>query len=44
MPSAAAFMMAAPVAVSPVKVMASTPGCRVRSSPAEPGPKPWTTL
>ena len=43
-PSAAAFMIAAPVRVSPVKVMALTPGWRVRNSPAEPGPKPCTTL
>jgi hypothetical protein len=43
MPSAA-FMMAAPVRVSPVKVMALTPGWRVRNSPAESGPKPCTTL
>ena len=33
-----------PVAVSPVKVMPSTPGCRVRNSPALSGPKPCTTL
>jgi len=37
-------MMASPVRVSPVKVMPLTPGCRVSSSPAEPGPKPCTTL
>jgi hypothetical protein len=37
MPSAAAFMIAVPVRVSPVKVMASTPGWRVRNSPAESG-------
>jgi len=43
-PSAAAFMMAAPVRVSPVKVMAFTPGWVVTNSPAEPGPKPCTTL
>ncbi|MNN76879.1 hypothetical protein D3C81_1932950 [compost metagenome] len=44
MPSEAAFMIAAPVRVSPVKVMALTPGCWVRNSPAESGPKPCTTL
>ena len=43
-PSAAAFMIAVPVRVSPVKVIASTPLCRVRNSPADPGPKPCTTL
>jgi hypothetical protein len=32
-------MMADPVADSPVKVIASTPGCRVRNSPAESGPE-----
>jgi len=37
-------MITVPVAVSPVNVIASTPGCEVRNSPAEPGPKPWTTL
>ncbi len=44
MPSAAAFMIAEPVAVSPVKVSASTPSCRVSSSPADPGPNPCSTL
>ena len=39
-PTAAAFMISAPVAFSPVKVMASTPGCRVSNSPAEFGPRP----
>ena len=39
-----AFMIAEPVRVSPVKVMASTPGWLVTNSPAESGPKPWTTL
>ena len=43
-PSAAAFMIAAPVRVSPVKVMALTPWLVVRNSPAEFGPKPCTTL
>ncbi len=43
-PSAAAFMIAAPVRVSPVNVIAFTPLWRVRNSPAEPGPKPCTTL
>ena len=42
--SAAAFMIAVPVADSPVNVIASTPGCRVRNSPAESGPKPCTRL
>jgi hypothetical protein len=37
-------MMAAPVRVSPVNVIASTPGCVVRSSPAASGPCPCTTL
>ena len=37
-------MIALPVADSPVKVIASTPGCRVRNSPAESGPKPCTRL
>src|SRR6266404_1283093 len=37
-------MMAVPVAVSPVKVIAATPGCRVSNSPADPSPRPWTTL
>ena len=37
-------MIAAPVRVSPVNVIASTPGWRVSNSPAEPGPKPWITL
>ena len=41
---ATAFMIAEPVAVSPVKVMPSTPGCMVMNSPAESGPKPWITL
>ena len=43
-PSATAFMMAAPVRDSPVKVTASMPGWVVSASPAEPGPKPCTTL
>ena len=43
-PSAAARMIALPVADSPVNVIASTPGWRVRCSPAEPGPKPCTRL
>ena len=43
-PSATVFMMAAPVRDSPVKVTASMPGWRVSASPAEPGPKPCTTL
>ena len=42
--SAAAFMIAVPVRVSPVNVIALTPGWRVRNSPAELGPKPCTTL
>ncbi|VVJ18425.1 Uncharacterised protein [Amycolatopsis camponoti] len=37
-------MIVAPVEDSPVKVTPSTPECWVRNSPAEPGPKPWTTL
>ena len=37
-------MIALPVADSPVNVIASTPGCRVRNSPAESGPKPCTRL
>src|SRR5580692_3342949 len=37
-------MMAVPVAVSPVNVIAATPGCRVSNSPADPAPKPCTTL
>ena len=37
-------MIASPVADSPVKVIASMPGCRVSSSPAESGPNPWTTF
>src|SRR5262245_51444852 len=41
---ATAFMIAAPVRDSPVKVIASTSSCVVRNSPAESGPKPWTTL
>ena len=41
---AAAAMMAEPVRLSPVKVMASTSLWVTRCSPAEPGPKPWTTL
>src|SRR5208283_5190332 len=41
---AAARMMAEPVRDSPVNVIASTPGCAVRNSPAESGPKPWITL
>ncbi len=44
MPFDEARMIAAPVRVSPVKVMASIPAWVVSSSPAEPGPKPWTTL
>jgi hypothetical protein len=44
MPLDEARRIAAPVRVSPVKVMASRPACVVSSSPAEPGPKPWTTL
>ncbi len=43
-PFAAAAMMASPVRVSPVKVIASTSGWRVKNSPAEFGPKPCTTL
>jgi len=34
-PPAAAFMIAVPVTVSPVKVIASTPSCSVRKAPAE---------
>ncbi len=41
---AADFMISLPVRVSPVKVMASTPGWRARNSPAESGPNPWITL
>ena len=37
-------MMAEPVPLSPVKVIASTFGCDVRNSPAEPSPKPCTRL
>jgi hypothetical protein len=37
-------MIAAPVRVSPVKVIALTSGWVVRNSPAEFGPKPCTTL
>jgi hypothetical protein len=37
-------MIAAPVVVSPVKVMPFTSGCVVMNSPAESGPKPCTTL
>ena len=36
--------VAEPVPVSPVNVMASTPGCRVTAAPVEPGPRPCTTL
>ncbi|MNT82274.1 hypothetical protein D3C72_2219850 [compost metagenome] len=43
-PTAAACMMASPVRVSPVNVMPSTKGWRLSFSPADPGPKPWTTL
>ena len=43
-PCAAAFMIAAPVRVSPVKVIAFTSGWVVTNSPAESGPKPCTTL
>src|SRR5690606_41922205 len=43
-PTAAAFMIALPVRVSPVKVIAFTSGCSVRYWPALSGPKPWTTL
>src|ERR1700722_4850941 len=42
--AATVFIMAAPVADSPVNVTAATPGCFVKNSPAEPGPKPCTTL
>src|SRR5262249_61717649 len=42
--SAALFMMAVPVADSPVKAMAFTSGWRTSASPAEPGPKPCTRL
>ena len=41
---ATARMIAEPVRDSPVNVIASTPGWVVRNSPAESGPKPWTTL
>src|SRR4051812_47787212 len=41
---ATAFMIADPVLVSPVNVTASTSGCTVIASPADPGPKPWTRL
>lgn len=41
---AAAAMIAEPVVASPVQVIASTPGWPLRNSPAEPGPKPCTTL
>jgi len=41
---AAAAMIARPVFVSPVNEMRSTPGWRVRASPAASGPKPWTTF
>ncbi len=41
---ATAFMIAAPVAVSPVNVIPFTSGCVVMNSPAESGPKPCTTL
>jgi hypothetical protein len=44
MPSAPAFMIAVPVLVSPVKVMPLTSGWLVRKAPADPGPKPCTTL
>jgi hypothetical protein len=37
-------MIAVAGAVSPVKVMRIDPGCAVRNSPAEFGPKPLTTL
>jgi hypothetical protein len=43
-PTAAFFMIAVPVAVSPVKVIASTAEFWVMNSPAELGPKPCTTL
>ena len=43
-PLDAAFMIASPVRVSPVKVMALTSGWEVTNSPAEPGPNPCTTL
>src|SRR5437667_11905626 len=41
---ATAFMIAAPVRDSPVKVTAFTSACWVRNSHTESGPKPWTTL
>ena len=41
---AALAMMTRPVALSPVNVIRSTPGCSVSRSPASPGPKPCTTL
>src|SRR5450830_1552869 len=44
MPSATDFMMVLPVFDSPVKVMASMSGWRVRNSPAELPPKPWIRL
>src|SRR6266545_3718511 len=42
--SADAFWITRPVADSPVNVIASTPGCLVSASPADPGPNPCTRL
>ena len=43
MPSAALFMISAPVAVEPVKAILSTPGCWTRCEPVG-LPGPGTTL
>ncbi len=42
--SAALFMMAEPVADSPVNAIAFTSGCATSAAPAESGPKPCTRL
>ena len=42
--AAAERMIALPVDVSPVKEIASTPGCEQRNSPAAFSPNPWIKL